>query len=697
MGMWPNSAPIKSTKDPTAQRQRGLHSVNPLRLLLFGRPIATEKQEHARLPKYLALPVFSSDAISSVAYATQQILLAFGAAGLAAAASATLYSRMTMLVTLAIVILLVIVVTSYQQTIYAYPSGGGSYIVSKDNLGTLPGLIAAAALLIDYVLTVAVSIASGMQNFLATPVMHAFQNQKDLVFVCVIAILLITYANLRGLKESGALFALPTYSFIFMGVLLIVLGVTGIEFHWWHVYMHGENAVNQYIPPNAINNAAGGMALAMIALSLRAFANGCSAMTGTEAVSNGIPAFRKPESHNAAITLIWMAVTLGSLLVGISWLAASLHVVYWETHMATATPVIDQLSGAIFGKYDSGPFRKTLYYAMQFTTMLILVVAAQTSYADFPRLSAILARDRFMPRQLSNQADKLVFSNGILLLGFFAIALIIVFHGSVDRLIPLYAVGVFTAFTLSQAGMVVHWRRLKSKGWHVKAVINGMGAIATFIVLTNIIIEKAPEGAWIVIVVAIILVITFMMIGKHYAYIRRNLSIINWKPAHEASNSTVLLMLPSLHRGALTALAYARSISNDCRAIHIEIDPADTPRLLKDWERYVGEDIPLVVLPSPYRSLIGPLSAYLDQVQADHPEKIVTVVVPEFVCPKWYQRFLHNSNGLLVKYYLGQRPGVVVSNVRYFLSSEMEEDAAQVSQPPSEGGQEEHTVDEVDK
>jgi amino acid transporter len=693
MGFVPHPAASTSGKDTMAQRRRSLHSVNPLRVLLFGRPIATEKQDHARLPKFLALPVFSSDAISSVAYATQQILLAFGAAGLAAPAMSSLYSGMTMAITFAICFLLIVVVTSYWQTIYAYPSGGGSYIVSKDNIGVYPGLIAAAALLIDYVLTVAVSIASGMQNLLATPLMQ--KNFGDgthvLVSFCVAAILLITYANLRGLKESGAVFAGPTYSFILMAALMVILGIAGTQFHLWHLDLNDIRS-HQTIPPEAIKHAANGIGLAMIVVALRAFANGCSAMTGTEAVSNGIPAFKKPESHNAALTLVWMAIILGSLLMGISWMAARLHVVYWEIHGQTAAPVIDQLSGAIFGKHSHNPIRVGLYYAMQFTTTLILIVAAQTSYADFPRLTAILARDRFMPRQLANQADKLVFSNGIWLLGLFAIILVVAFHGSVDRLIPLYAVGVFTAFTLSQSGMVVHWRRLQTRGWHVKAFINGLGAICTFIVLTNIIIEKAPEGAWIVIVVAILLVIIFRMIDKHYAYVRRNLSIINWKPDQEIRNNTVLLMMPSLHRGVLNALAYARILSDDCRAIHIEIDKADTPRIINDWEKYVGEDIPLVILPSPYRSLIGPLMAYLDQVQQERPDQVVTVVVPEFVSNKWYHTLLHNSNGILVKYYLSQRPDVVVCNVRYFLAPKMEPDAASQTpvEPHDSAPQEEH-------
>lgn len=647
------------------RKRREIYDVNPIRRLLFGHPVATEHQEHTKLPKILALPTFSSDAISSVAYATQQILLALGGAGLWVMEQRVTYARLTMGVTLAIVVLLAVVVASYWQTIFAYPSGGGSYIVSKENLGVGWGLVAAAALLLDYILTVAVSIASGVQNFLATPLMAPFQ--KELVLVCILCVVLITFANLRGLKESGALFALPTYSFIFMGLVLIILGITGLTLGWWRIFPQAVNQTmeSRFTPASALSRTA------LIFVVLRAFANGCSAMTGTEAVSNGIPAFQKPESRNAAITLTWMGIILGTLLTGISWLAAQLHVVYWETAQRTAPPVIDQLSAAIFGKPGTGlpigSVRAGLYYAMQFSTLAILVVAAQTSFADFPRLSAILARDRFAPRQLANQGDKLVFSNGILVLGTSAVILLAAFHGSVDRLIPLYAVGVFTAFTLSQSGMVVHWRRLKGPNWRLKMVINGIGAAATFIVLANIIIEKAPEGAWIVIVVAAILIATFVGIHRHYEYIRKKLSLVGYKPDPVPFSNTVLLLVPSLHRGIFPALEYARSISPDCRAIHIEIDPENTPRLLQEWEQYVGEDIPLVILPSPYRSVIGPLMAYLEEVQRERPHHVVTVVVPEFVSNRWWHSFLHNANGLLVKLYLMGRPGVIVANVRYFL------------------------------
>lgn len=657
----PPTAPApRASEEP--RRSGGLHhEINLLRLLFFGRPIETSHGEHSKLPKVLALPIFSSDAISSVAYASQQILLALGIAGLWLPQYGLLYSNLIMGITLAIVILLVIVVTSYWQTIFAYPSGGGSYIVSKDNLGESLGLVSGSALLIDYVLTVAVSIASGVQNMLAIPFFA--DKHWSPVLVCLFLIALLTLANLRGLKESGTIFAIPTYFFILMAGLMIIAGVVGPLFGW-HIY---AETVNQTVPAGAYQNTSIKITgLALLALALKAFANGCSAMTGTEAVSNGIPAFRRPESRNASLTLVMMAAILGVLFLGISHLATKLHVVYWEYNHQTSPPVIDQLSGAIFGK-TAGGIRQALYTCMQMSTMLILVVAANTSFAGFPQLASIMARDRYLPRQLSNVGDKLVFSNGIGLLGMLAMTLIIIFNGSVDRLIPLYAVGVFTAFTLSQSGMVRHWFKLRGKSWYIRATINGIGACCTGMVMLTIVFEKFREGAWIVVVVASLLFITFKSINKHYEYLRAKLTIISWKPDPTPFTNTVLLLVPSLHKGVFPALDYARSLSPDCRALHIEIDPADTARLRREWEEYVGEDIPLVILPSLYRSLIAPVLVYLDEVRKERPNHVVTVVLPEFVSNKWWHSLLHNKSGILLRYYLMKRPGVVVSNVRYFL------------------------------
>lgn len=630
--------------------------------MLFGRPIETEHQEHALLPKLIALPVFASDAISSVAYATQQILLVLGAAGLWMSQYTDTYRNLTLGITAAIVILLAIVVSSYWQTIFAYPRGGGSYIVTRDNLGVLPSLIAGAALLADYVLTVAVSVAAGVQNLLSTPLAEKLSIADKPVPMAIFGIALLTYANLRGLKESGALFATFTYMFVGSAMLMIVLGTVGPAFGW-NVYL---DTVNRSIPAHARHPAHALAGLAMLSLVLKAFASGCAAMTGTEAVADGVPAFRRPQALNAALTLVMMGAILAFLFGGISWLATSYHVVYWEHTGAHAKPVIDQLSGAVFGKHGFG-VRTGLYYVMQVSTAAVLFLAANTAFADFPRLAYFISRDRFLPRQLANQGDKLVYSNGIGLLGVLAMLLMVLFHASVDRLIPLYAVGVFTAFTLSQSSMVAHWFKTRTRGWNVKACINGFGATCTGIVLLTIAFEKFLDGAWMVIIVGIVLVLIFLAINRHYEYLRRRLTIIGWKPDIRPFSNTVLLLIPSLHKGIFPALQYARSLSSDCRAVHIEIDPADTERLRREWEEYVGEDPPLVILPSTYRSIVGPVLVYLDEVRRERKNHVVTVVLPEFVSNSRWHSLLHNKNGLLLRLYLLTRPGVVVSNFRYFL------------------------------
>ena len=626
-----------------------------VRRLLYGRPLSSEHMEHTLLSKLIALPVFSSDAISSVAYATQQIVLALGAAGLYAAERRSEYTHYTMLITGLIVTLLTIVVLSYWQTIFGYPSGGGSYIVSKDNLGAMAGLVAGAALLIDYVLTVSVSIASGVQNLGGIPLPHWLMGLHfdHLVPWCLLFIAFLTLANLRGLKESGALFAVFTYGFVVMCYVMIALGILGPLVGW---HYHRE-FINQ---DWGAGKAAGTFGLVVL---LRAFANGCSAMTGTEAVSNGIPAFQEPKSRNAALTLVAMGVILGTIFLGVSWLAVHFHVVYWEADGKTANAVIDQISGAVFGKEGKWAIG---YYLTQFFTAAVLVLAANTSYADFPRLSSILARDRYLPKQFSNLGDRLVFSNGIWILGLLAALLVWKFNGSVDALIPLYAIGVFLAFTLSQSGMVIHWYKIKDKGWHVKAAINGMGAVATFLVLCDIAYEKFLEGAWAVMVLIVVMVLIFRAINHHYAEVAQQLKLSDYTPPSGVFKNTVIVLVPALHRGVMPALEYARSLSADCRAIHIENDPERTPMLRQRWEEW-GRDVPLVILSSPYRSLIGPIMRYLDAVQTERRNHIVTVVVPELAQTQWWHTFLHGQTAPLLKLALLNRRDVVVTNVRYFL------------------------------
>jgi len=655
------------SQEPSPLTQLAPARVTPrgiLRRLLFGRPISSENAEHTLLPKLLALPVFASDAISSVAYATQQIVLVLGAAGLYAASQAHEYTHYTMMITGLIVALLAIVVISYWQTVFGYPGGGGSYIVSKDNLttrrfGTLPGLIAAAALLIDYVLTVSVSISSGVQNLGAVPLPPVLQwlHFDHLVPWCLLSIAMLTLANLRGLKESGAMFAIFTYGFVVMCYVMIVLGILG-PYIGWHFHLD-KDIVNQ---DWGASKAAQTFGLVVL---MRAFAQGCSAMTGTEAVSNGIPAFKEPKSHNAAVTLVLMGLILGSLFLGISYLAMKFHVVYWEFNGKTANAVIDQLSGAVFGK--TGQWRIG-YYLTQFFTAAILVLAANTSYADFPRLASILGRDRYLPKQFSNLGDKLVFNNGIVILAALAAVLIVVKNGSVDALIPLYAIGVFTAFTLSQSGMVVHWFKLKheQKGWLLKACINGVGALATFLVLLDIAVEKFKEGAWIVIVLIAISVWMFNKIHRHYLVVGEQLKMKYYVPALHPVKNTVLVMVPTLHRGIMPALEYAKSLSADCRAVNIQTDPEKTPQLKERWEAY-GQDVPLVILSSPYRTLINPIMQYLDAVQLERRNHLVTVIVPEFVPTKRWHGLLHGQSGLRLKLALLGRKDVIVANVRYYL------------------------------
>jgi len=645
-------------RSPLAPAFDGRTSVyTRIRRLLFGNPLSTENVEHTLLSRFLALPVFSSDAISSVAYATQQIILALGAAGLYTVASQGRYTEYTMLITGLIVALLAIVVTSYWQTIHGYPSGGGSYIVSKDNLGTLPGLVAAAALLIDYVLTVSVSIAAGVQNLKDIPLPHGLRwlHFNNLVVWCLLFIALLTLANLRGLKESGTLFAVFTYGFTVMCYVMILVGFLGPALGWHSV----DRWVNHDWGPNKSIEAFG------LVVLLRAFAQGCSAMTGTEAVSNGIPAFRAPKATNASYTLVAMGLILGTIFLGISGLAMKFHVVYWEYNGQTAHAVIDQISGAVFGK--TGPLALG-YYLTQFFTAAILVLAANTSFADFPRLSSILAHDRFLPKQLSNLGDKLVFTNGIVALGLFAAMLIVLKNGSVDQLIPLYAIGVFLAFTLSQYGMVKHWNRLRDKGWKTKAAINGTGAAATFIVLVDIAVEKFADGAWAVIVLIVLLVLMFRKINAHYLDLARQLKLANYQPPETPVRNTVLLLVASLNRGVMPALEYARSLSTDCRAVHICTEPDKTPMLKARWEQY-GQGVPLVILNSRFRSLIGPVMRYLDAVQIERRNHTVTVVIPEFVPAKPWQALLHGQSGLRLKLALLSRHDVIVTNVRYYLQA----------------------------
>ena len=600
-----------------------------LKRLFVGTPLATAQSRHERLGKATALATFASDALSSVAYATEEILLVLILAGSVALS----YS---LPIGVAIAVLIFIVVASYRQTILAYPQGGGAYIVSKDNLGVLPGLVAASALLIDYVLTVAVSVAAGVAAVTsAVPTLYPLR-----VWLCVAAVAGVTIANLRGIRESGRLFAAPTYLFIASVGALVAWGVIGTIFDLL------PEAPYQPHPP--------GLEGASLFLILRAFASGCAALTGVEAVSDGVPAFKPPEARNARVVLTWLGVILILLFIGITYLAYDLGIAPREHET-----VVSQIARHVFGG-------GLVYYEIQLVTMLILLLAANTSFADFPRLSFFLARDRFIPRQFATQGDRLVFSNGIVILGGMALVLLLVFQGDTHQLIPLYAVGVFISFTLSQASMVRRWFRLRSDGWWWRMFFNALGAVATGIVMVTIAATKFSHGAWIVVLLIPTLVALFLTVHRHYETVASQLSLEDVPPPPPLNN-TVLVLVGDLHRGVVRALQYAQTLSPTAKAVYVETDPERTRRLEERWGKW-GMGVPLIVLNSPYRSLLGPLMDYIDQLQKQRGEShVVTVVIPEFLPARWWQQLLHNQTALLIKGQLLFRKNVVVTDVPYHL------------------------------
>src|SRR5215217_3753232 len=645
--------------------------------LLVGRALRTEQAAHERLTKKTALAVFSSDALSSTAYATEEILLV-----LAVAAAATSGASFTYVVpvSVGIAVLLGIVATSYRQTIHAYPSGGGAYIVAKENLGTTPGLVAAAALLVDYVLTVSVSIAAGVAAITSAVqgTRYAWLDEHK-VILCLFFIAFIAVANLRGVRESGALFAAPTYVFVVSFLFMIVFGL-------FHYFIYGGAAA---IPTQEELKTAEGyqpQALTLFLL-LGAFSNGCTALTGIEAISNGVQAFKKPEAGNAATTLIWMAILLTAMFLGTSVMAYLYHV-----HPKQSETVISQFARIMF----TGPLG-WFYYVIQAATAAILVLAANTAFADFPRLSSLLARDRFLPRQFANRGDRLVFSNGIVILAIFSGLLVIGFGGDTSRLIPLYAVGVFLSFTLSQSGMVVHWLRERAKlrgggeseavpdsseethrsyfvtdevtapsNWKRSIVINAVGALATFIVLCVFIATKFIHGAWIVIVVIPLLVLLFKAIHNHYATVARQLSTEGLEQLGPVKH-TVVVPISGIHRGVVHALQYARSIASDrVQAVYVDFEEEATASLKDKWERWAA-GVQLVVLPSPYRELTRPLLRHIKRLAKENSDDIITVVLPEFIPARWWQHALHNQSSLLLKGSLLFKKGVIVTSVPYHL------------------------------
>ena len=606
-------------------------AVTKLKRFFLGEPLTNQMIAHETIPKWKALAVLSSDALSSVAYATEEVLIPL-------TAFSAIAVGWSIPVALAIATLLVIVTVSYRQTIDAYPGGGGAYIVAKENLGIYWGLVAGASLLIDYVLTVAVSIASGVEHLAsAFPFMAA---HKELIGISII--FLIAMLNLRGIRESATIFALPTYLFIFSLFSLILAA-------GWRVsrgeVMPVESLVQEAYPSIPL------------LLLLRSFSSGCAALTGIEAISNGIPVFEPPAQKNAKITMVWMSVILGCMFLGITVLAHLFGIV----PVVGGETVVSALAHRVFG---TGYF----YYLVAGSTAFILFLAANTSYADFPRLSSLLANDRFLPRQLASLGDRLVFSNGIFGLSVAAAALIIFFEGRTHLLIPLYAIGVFLSFTLSQAGMVLHHLRERRKGWMTSCFFNFAGALTTLVVLLVVAVTKFQMGAWMVILLIPILVFVFFRINTHYLAVGRELSLVGKTAPDrlEPFKHTVIVPISGIHRGVLDALRYALSISHDVRACYVEIDPKRTENMQAEWNKWAHE-IPFVILKSPYRSVIAPLLGYLDDVEQTTHGDVITVIVPEFVTSKWWHQVLHNQTAFLIRAALLFRRGKVVTSVRYHL------------------------------
>jgi amino acid transporter len=633
--------------------ERATHSKPPrtFRSWFIGRPLSTADAAHQTIGKAVGLAVFASDALSSTAYATQEIL------GVVAVAGTMAYGYLFP-ISLAIVILLTIVTISYEQTIHAYPGGGGAYIVARDNLGELPAQTAGAALLTDYILTVSVSVSSGIAQIVsAYPAMFPYR-----VWLAVIAVFIIMLINLRGVKESGATFAIPTYFFIVVMVVTVGFGIFR--------YLTGSLGMVINAPHFEATHV---ITVLTPFILLHAFANGTTALTGVEAISNGITAFKEPRSKNAGITLIWMSLILGSLFLGLSFLTGKVHAVFSEEET-----VISQLARTIFDG-------KGIPYLMLIAgTTLILILAANTAFADFPRLGALHAKDGFLPRQLTYRGSRLVYSRGIIALGVIASALIIIFQASVTRLIPLYAIGVFLSFTLSQAGMARRWWKIGhlkegveivepgsilkyESGWQYRMLINGFGAICTAIVMVVFSITKFTEGAWVVLILTPVLVAIFFSIHHHYRGLAKKLSLEKFgaaMPPHTIRHR-VIMPVSGVHRGTLVALRYARILSDDVTAIHVTIEPAEAEKVRQKWKKW-GEGVRMVILDSPYRLFVEPLLGYIADIASQRQSgETITIVVPEFVSNNRLNGALHTNTADLLRSQLKNQDGIVITSVPY--------------------------------
>jgi len=643
----PGASAAQMQRDSDARRKSNW------RAWLIGRPLSTADAPHQAIGKAVGLAVFSSDALSSTAYATQEILIILAMAGTAA-------MSWVMPISGAIVGLLVILTISYEQTIHAYPSGGGAYIVARDNIGPLAAQVAGASLLMDYILTVSVSISSGVAQITsAFPSLFAWRVAIALAFVG-----LVMFVNLRGVKESGIVFALPTYFFVAMMVLTVAVGLFR--------YLSGTLRSVPDPPPLEIEAT---KAFGLFLL-LHAFSSGTTALTGVEAISNGIPAFKKPRSHNAGITLVWMSGILGTLFLGISFLAGPIGAVPSERET-----VISQLARAAFEG------RGILYLAAIGATTLILVMAANTAYADFPRLAALQAADGFLPRQLTYRGSRLVYSRGIVVLALVASLLIVVFQASVTGLIPLYAIGVFLSFTLSQVGMARRWRKvgrlaagqeIKERGsvltpdrrWHLKMIVNSVGAVITAVVTLIFAMTKFTSGAWVILIVIPLLVSFFYAIHRHYKALAAALSLEKFGTPVRVDRHRVILAVSGVHRGTVAGLHYARSLSPDVTAVYVATEPEMAESVQEKWGLW-GSGVRLVILNSPYRLLIEPLVAYIRDVAARRqPNEVMTIVVPQFVPEKRWHNILHAQTALILRFALLFQPGIVITSVPYQVRTE---------------------------
>jgi amino acid transporter len=610
-------------------------SFSVLKHLLVGRPLATQAADAELLTKRIALPEFSSDAISSTAYGTEVILVILvPVAGMAA---------FGYLVPLSLVVigLLVLLVASYRQTIYAYPTGGGSYIVSRENLGTNASLVAAAALLVDYTLNVAVSAAAG-----AAAISSAITSlQGHLVSLSVGLVVIIMVANLRGLRQAGRLFALPVYAYVAALVVLIVDGLVQTAVGDLHRLPVNHAQLNSFTHNGALVTGVTVFAL------LKAFSSGAVALSGVEAISNGVPAFREPKSRNASVTLTWTGIFLGGPLLGLAVLTSRL-----KPTISRNETLLSILGDHVFGR------NSPLYVVLMASTAAILCLSANTSFADYPRLSSVVARDGFLPRQFSKRGDRLVFSNGIIAVALTAIALLWIFGGKLDSLIPLFAVGLFTAFTLSQVGMVRHHRRLREPRWRRGVAINAVGATATTIVLGVVVVTKFTAGAWIPAVLIPAIVVVCKTIKRHYDQVEHQLTLTSGERLPEVEN-TVVVPIDDLNHGSLAALAYARSMHpHRLLAVTVDLDGDGCEELQRQWAS-LGIDVPLEVVDSPYREITRPILRFLDDLDRRHPRDVLTVIIPEVVVHRWWQQFLHNQTALVLKARLLFRPNTIVISV----------------------------------